>query len=125
MKVNRNEFLFSISFALDFLEMGIRDNITNHNKRVSLISIRIGRELGLDDESIFDLAAYAMLHDNGLTHKTFNAISENGVERLERSLSHCLIGEKNLSTFPFIKNRKNIIKYHHERYDGLGYFGIA
>ncbi|MDR1481980.1 MAG: HD domain-containing protein [Synergistaceae bacterium] len=124
MRINRNEFLFSISFALDFLEMGIRSNITNHNKRVSLISIRMGKALGLDEESIFDLAAYAMLHDNGFTHETFNAISENGVDRLERSLSHCIIGERNLETFPFINKRKNIIKYHHERYDGHGYFGV-
>jgi HD-GYP domain-containing protein (c-di-GMP phosphodiesterase class II) len=124
MKVNRNEFLFSISFALDFLEMGIRSNITNHNKRVSLISIRIGKALGLDEETIFDLAAYAMLHDNGFTHETFNAIAENGGDRLERSLSHCIIGEKNLETFPFIDKRKNVIKYHHERYDGHGYFGV-
>jgi HD-GYP domain-containing protein (c-di-GMP phosphodiesterase class II) len=116
--------MFSVSFTLDFLEMGIRSNITNHNKRVSLISIRIGKAMGLDEESIFDLAAYAILHDNGITHKTFNAISENGVDRLEKSLSHCITGEMNLETFPFIKKRENIIKYHHERYDGQGYFGI-
>jgi HD-GYP domain-containing protein (c-di-GMP phosphodiesterase class II) len=125
MLINRNEFIFSISFALDFLEMGMRDNITNHNKRVCLIANRVAQALNLDDQDQFDLFAYSMLHDNGMTHDVYNATSENGEDVLESSLSHCIIGEKNLLPFPFLRKRRNIIKYHHENYDGSGYFGIT
>lgn len=124
MQINRNEFVTAFSFALDFLEKGIRSNITNHNKRVSLIAVRIGKDLGLDNSSLFDLSAYAMLHDNGITHESYNVMSENGVDRLERSISHCIAGEKNIAAFPFLEKRENIIKYHHEAYDGSGFFGI-
>lgn len=124
MRINRNEFITAFSFALDFLEKGIRNNVTNHNKRVSLIAVRLGKTLGLDDCSLFDLSAYAMLHDNGITHESYNIMSDNGVDRLERTLSHCIKGEENIKYFPFLEKRENIIKYHHEAYDGSGYFGI-
>lgn len=124
MRINRNEFVTAFSFALDFLEKGIRDNVTNHNKRVSLISVRLGQAMGLDDRVLFDLSAYAMLHDNGITHEIYNVMSDNGVDRLERSLSHCIKGEVNIAAFPFLEKRENIIKYHHESYDGSGYFHI-
>lgn len=125
MRVNRNEFVTAFSFTLDFLEKSIRDNVTNHNKRVSLIAVYLGQALGLNDRELFDLSAYAMLHDNGITHPDYNIMSENGVDRLERSLSHCIQGEKNIAAFPFLEKRENIIKYHHEAYDGGGYFGIS
>lgn len=70
MQVNRNEFVTAFSFALDFLEKSIRENVTNHNRRVSLIAVRLGRALGLNDRALFDLSAYAMLHDNGLCSAT-------------------------------------------------------
>lgn len=124
MRINRNEFVTAFSFALDFLEKGIRENITNHNKRVSLIAVKLGGALGLDSRALFDLASYAMLHDNGITHEVYNIMSGNGVHRLERALSHCIKGEENVAAFPFLEKRENVLKYHHEAYDGSGYFGI-
>lgn len=124
MKVNRNEFVTAFSFALDFLEKGIRNSVTNHNKRVSLISVRLGGALGLDGRSLFDLSAYAMLHDNGITHEVYNVMSDNGIDRLESAMSHCIKGEENIASFPFLEKRDNIIKYHHEAYDGSGRFGV-
>jgi HD-GYP domain-containing protein (c-di-GMP phosphodiesterase class II) len=124
MKISKNEFVTALSFALDYLEISIRKHITNHNKRVGLISVYIGRAMGLDDRSIFDLSAYAMLHDNGITHEVYNVMADDGVHRLEQSLSHCIKGEENIESFPFLEKRSNVIKYHHESFDGSGYFGI-
>ena len=104
MQINRNEFVTAFSFALDFLEQGIRNNVTNHNKRVSLITVHIGQAFGLDSRSIFDLAAYAMLHDNGITHEAYNVMSTDGIGRLETSLSHCIKGEENIASFPFLQS---------------------
>lgn len=124
MLVNRNEFVTAFSFALDFLEKGIRDNVTNHNRRVCLIAVKLGKTLGLDDRDLFDLSAYAMLHDNGITHDVYNIMSDNGVDRLERALSHCIKGEENITAFPFLTKREKIILCHHEAFDGSGYFGM-
>ncbi len=126
MTLNRNEFVSAFTLALDFLESSIRENITNHNKRVALMAIRIGQELKLSDEDMFDLYAGAMLHDNGITHPLYNKSMEaSGNTALERSSSHCIVGEQNLKAFPFLKPRDGMILYHHEAYDGSGYFGVS
>lgn len=125
MGFNRNEFVTAFSFALDFLEAGLRKNVTNHNKRVSLIALHLGEALGLGKEELFDLYAYAMLHDNGITYQAYNAMAEKRQDNIEDSMSHCITGERNLADFPFLTKRENIISYHHEAYDGSGYYGVS
>ncbi|MDR3255699.1 MAG: HD domain-containing protein [Synergistaceae bacterium] len=124
MKINRNDFVASLSFALDFLEISLRADVTNHGKRVCLTANKIARALGLGSNETLDLYACSMLHDNGFTHEAYNALSENGVDRLERMASHCVVGERNMESFPFLEKRENVIKYHHEQYDGSGNFHI-
>jgi HD-GYP domain-containing protein (c-di-GMP phosphodiesterase class II) len=125
MKLNRNEFTTAFAFILDFLEMELRGNTSNHNKPTGLIAAQIGKAMGLPDEDIFDLSSYAMLHDNGITHECYNIFSKDGRERLDCTVSHCLTGERNLEAFPFLKRRENVIKYHHENFDGSGPFGLS
>lgn len=44
---------------------------------------------------------------------------------LESRKEHCIIGEDNLRDFPFLTQPQNVIKYHHERNDGSGFFGLS
>lgn len=125
MRLNRNEFIMAFAFILDFLEMELRSNTTGHTKRTGLIAAQIGKAMGLSDEDIFDLSAYAMLHDNGITHECYNIMSGDGESRLDCKASHCLTGERNLTAFPFLRVRENVIKYHHEAFDGSGPFGLT
>jgi HD-GYP domain-containing protein (c-di-GMP phosphodiesterase class II) len=74
---------------------------------------------------MFDLYAGATLHDNGITHMVYDAIDAEKLPNIERTESHCIAGERNLKAFPFLKNRDGMILYHHESYDGSGFFGIA
>ncbi|MDR1126546.1 MAG: hypothetical protein LBL06_00295, partial [Treponema sp.] len=125
MTFNRNEFVSAFSLALDFLESSLRNNVTNHGKRVALIALRMGEQLRLSTEDMFDLYAGSMLHDNGMTHAVYNAIDAEKLPDIEKAASHCIIGERNLKAFPFLKNREGMILYHHEAYDGSGFFGIS
>ncbi len=125
MKLNRNEFTTAFAFALDFLEMELRDDTSSHNKRTGLIAAQIGKAMGLCEDDIFDLSIYAMLHDNGITHECYNVLSEDGHNHLDCTMSHCLRGERNLAAYPFLQARENVIKFHHEAYDGSGPFGIS
>jgi HD-GYP domain-containing protein (c-di-GMP phosphodiesterase class II) len=43
---------------------------------------------------------------------------------IESSKEHCRIGEHNISSFPFLTSPQNVILYHHEKYDGSGFFGL-
>jgi HD-GYP domain-containing protein (c-di-GMP phosphodiesterase class II) len=74
---------------------------------------------------MFDLYAGAMLHDNGITHAVYNAIDTAKLLNMEKAESHCIIGERNLQVFPFLKNREGMVLYHHEAYDGSGFFGVS
>jgi HD-GYP domain-containing protein (c-di-GMP phosphodiesterase class II) len=126
MKLNRNEFVSAFALALDFLEASFRkNNESNHSRRVSLLAVRLGEQLALPPEDMFDLYAAAMMHDNGITTSVYNKINNGKASSLEKSISHCLTGEANLKSFPFVVPRNGVILYHHESYDGSGYFGVS
>ena len=124
MKLNLNKFLFSISYALDMAEKQITNVSKLHSKRVAFISVQLADVLELNDEEKFDLYAYSLLHDNGLIEAfTNNRRKEKDIQIDENFKDHCTIGEENIKPFPFLTGQKDIIRYHHERYDGSGFFG--
>lgn len=128
MLFSLNEFLMAVSFALDFVEMDILGMPSNHGKRTAYITINIAKEIGFSFEELHDLTALAMLHDNGLSeyslHKKLIKRELTNAAVLEDVKEHCVIGEKNIKNYPLLTNIKNVIKYHHERYDGMGFFNL-
>lgn len=129
MLINLNEFLISISYMLDFIELDIFGLATNHSKRVALISMKMAEKLGMSKEEVFDIVALAILHDNGASEKILKSKTEADIDKSKRSLTesvkeHCTIGETNIKGFPFLSEEKDIIKYHHEHFDGSGFYGL-
>lgn len=126
MEFNLNEFLVAVSFALDFIEMDIVGARTNHGKRVAYKSILLGKALGFDDNELIDTVSIAILHDNGISQYIANENFDNKREIVgyERVKEHCIIGEKNVAEYPFLEEKKDAILYHHEFYDGTGYFNL-
>ncbi len=128
MLFNLNEFLIAVSYALDFVEMDIFGVVTNHSKRVAYISMRIAEEMELSKQEIFDVISLAMLHDNGASEKNLHDNMFNGNKKhlhlIESKKEHGIRGEENIKSYPFLTDVKNVIKYHHENYDGTGFFGI-
>ena len=128
MLFNLNEFLRAISFTLDFVEMDILGVTSNHGKRTAYTSLRIAKELGLNNEKLHDIAALAILHDNGVSEKSlhdkFSSDGFSNAKSIERIKEHCIIGEENIKAYPFLTHVSGVIKYHHERYDGKGLFNI-
>ncbi|TCT12960.1 HD domain-containing protein [Natranaerovirga pectinivora] len=126
--INLNNLLVAVSNALDFVEMDILGITSNHSKRVAYLSFYLAKKLGLSSEECFDIVAISILHDNGISEKMLHSnikgsyqVRQNVLERIEE---HCPIGEENIKDFPFLTDVKNIILYHHERFDGKGFFGI-
>lgn len=128
MKLNLNNLLIGVSNALDFVEMDILGVNSNHSKRVAYICLKIALELNLTPEESFDIVALSILHDNGLSekvlHNNINGNYYNKLNVLEKYDRHCIIGEENIKEFPFLTDVTNVIKYHHERFDGSGFFDI-
>jgi len=128
MLFNLNEFLMAISFTLDFVEIDILGVTSNHGKRTAYISLRIAEELGFNREELHDVVALAILHDNGVSEKSLHdrVLVDDSVDvkSVERIKEHCTIGEENVEKYPFLTKVKDVIKYHHENYDGTGYFNV-
>lgn len=124
--LNLTNFLYSVSYAMDCVEKELLGATNNHSKRVAYFSILIANQLQLPKEQIFDLSACAILHDNALTEYILTEYCHgNNVTTQEERINfknHCIIGEKNASSFPFLGDVSNVILYHHENVDGSGFF---
>jgi len=127
MLFNLANFLRGISKALDFIEEDLFGVPTNHSKRIALIAVRLGREMGMTPEELFDLIALALLHDNGASIKLLqDSRKASMLEKqnlAEGMQQHCIIGERNVASFCFLTSPVNVIQYHHENHDGTGFFG--
>jgi HD-GYP domain-containing protein (c-di-GMP phosphodiesterase class II) len=125
LKFNLNSYLLGLSFAIDCVEGELLGVTSNHGKRVAYVSIRMAQAMGLSNKELFDIAALAILHDNGLSEEslTHDRKSEERLYQVEDLPAHCHIGERNIANFPFQKASANIINYHHENWDGSGFFG--
>lgn len=94
-----------------------------HNKRVTLLSMGIGREIGLKEEDMRTLELSALLHDLGLLsipEKVIRAKSLTEEER-EQLHQHPLESVRMISSVPMLQKVILPIRHHHERYDGTGY----
>lgn len=81
--------------------------------------------MGIQGQSLQDLAECALLHDNAVAQyiqeELQNDALRNGVTKLGR---HCTIGEKILKNIPFHNDVSNVILYPpHENADGSEPFG--
>jgi HD-GYP domain-containing protein (c-di-GMP phosphodiesterase class II) len=128
MRFDLNRFLVAVSLALDFVEMDILDATVNHTRRVAYISLRIAEMMELSDSDRYDLCANAILHDNGLCEETLYTRLEHRsmdqLSRMEGFREHCEIGERNIAAYPFLTEARNTVKYHHEKANGHGFFGL-
>ncbi|MDD2971074.1 MAG: HD domain-containing protein [Lachnospiraceae bacterium] len=127
MKLSFSDLLGSISYALDCVEHDLLGVTTYHSKRVAYLSVLLGKEMGMSDMELVDLAACAVLHDNALTEfvqeEYQKGIDVHDNEELDTKGQHCSLGERNVKDIPFHTNVENVVLYHHENADGTGAFG--
>ncbi|MEG2176277.1 MAG: HD domain-containing protein [Oscillibacter sp.] len=125
MKISLNDVLFAFSNGLDCVEAELLGATANHGKRVAYLCAVLGKYLGMSEETRFDLAACAVLHDNALTEYLrgeCNRTQFAEADPVEMAL-HCQIGEKNAQRLDFHSDVSGAILYHHEHADGSGTFG--
>ena len=105
------------------LEM--RDTDTHgHSERVVSFSLRLGREMGLDEERMRSLEFGALLHDIGkigvpdmILRKPARLTEEEWIRMRE----HPMLGAQILRGIEFLKGAARVVAEHHERWDGTGY----
>ncbi len=110
----------SISSALD-----AKDPYTHgHSLRVTLYSLILAKELGLDDITLEEIETAGLLHDIGKVGIPQKILCKPGKltdEEFEIMKSHPEQGEKIVKKIKKLKIISNWLKTHHERWDGKGY----
>lgn len=114
------DLLIQFSAALDAVEKELTCSGLYHTKRVAVLSLLMGKRLGLSKEALFCLGGCALLHDNAL--KEYLASEAAGEENLIILKQHCILGQWCVDLLPFPLPVKEVLLYHHEHADGSGPF---
>ena len=101
----------------------------NHAINVSRLSVKIGKQLGLDTEALTLLHAAGLFHDigkilvpEGLLEKPSSlSRDEYGIIQWHTTLGHALLSQMPDEIHVFAARSA---LYHHERFDGSGYIGL-
>ncbi len=105
------------------------DNTGRHTQRVGQLAAVLGRDAGLPEEQVLLLAKAATLHDIGKIGIPDRILLKPGrltPGEFEQMKSHTELGSRILSgsRFSVIQLAEEIAHYHHEKWDGTGYYSI-
>lgn len=121
---NINDNLFSTLFAF-VAALEARDPHTmRHSTRVAEIAQIIGREMGCEDEELSILKFAGQLHDIGkigIRDSILLKPTKLTLEEYEKIKEHSAIGADIVGKLGLWDQEQDIIRHHHERYDGRGY----
>ena len=122
MNIRMDSLIKAIAAALDIVEHELIGASSNHGKRIAVLCAKMGKALGKTPEEITALTTCALLHDNALTEYLF--LERTSGQHDPAMKNHCEFGQRNVDALHFNTNVKDFIRYHHERADGKGPFGI-
>lgn len=116
-------FSGTISAITDALDE--KDEFTSgRSKRVCTYAIEIAKEMNLPDIELSKIEVASLLHDIGMigvSETILNKPEKLTDEEYEVIKKHVEYGLNILGNIKQLDSVVNIIKYHHERYDGSGY----
>jgi HD-GYP domain-containing protein (c-di-GMP phosphodiesterase class II) len=102
-----------------------RDSDTDaHNYRVTLYAVRLAQTLRRPQDEIAALIAGAFLHDVGKIGITDGILLKPGklsAAEFETIRTHVSIGEDIVSESKWLAKSRDVVAFHHEKYDGTGY----
>jgi putative nucleotidyltransferase with HDIG domain len=105
--------------------LDLRDNETEgHTRRVTEMSIRLARALGLSEEDVIHIRRGALLHDIGKIAIPDSILLKPGPlndEELAVMRQHTRFAQEMLAPIGYLRPAIDIPRCHHERWDGSGY----
>ncbi|MDD3851307.1 MAG: HD-GYP domain-containing protein [Firmicutes bacterium] len=120
LKSNYLETIQALSRTLE-----AKDPVTSgHAERVSHYSVAIAKKLGLSEARIDNIMYAGLLHDIGKIGISDSVLQKPGRltdNEYDIIKEHSSIGADILRDIDFLRDASQIIRYHHERYDGKGY----
>lgn len=105
--------------------LDLRDKETEgHTKRVTVLTERLARSMGVDDEAMVHITRGALLHDIGkMAIPDGILLKPSGLTEEERELvqQHPIYAFEMLKPIKFLHPALDIPYCHHEKWDGSGY----
>jgi putative nucleotidyltransferase with HDIG domain len=102
-----------------------KDSYTSdHVQNVAQMAIDVGREMGLSQREQESLRLGAILHDIGKIGIPDAILKKPGpldAAEWEIMRQHPVIGERILVPIQHLRDAAQIVRHHHEKYDGTGY----
>jgi len=102
-----------------------KDNYTKeHCARVSYLIEEFSRYLRMNEEDVDLLKSIGKLHDIGkigIREEILTKSSSLNAEEWDEMKQHPYIGYQIIQSVEFLSSVRDVILYHHERYDGNGY----
>ena len=95
-----------------------------HSERVSLFTVRLAEEIGVQGEELEVIRKGAMLHEVGRIGIADAILLKPGAltaEEWTEMRQHPLIGSWIVEGVPSLKSAASIVLSHHEKFDGTGY----
>jgi putative nucleotidyltransferase with HDIG domain len=95
-----------------------------HSKRVTQFAIMLAERFGVSDTEVRNLQYGATLHDIGKIGVRGYILNKKGRltrEEYEIIKQHPLIGERIIERVDFLQGARQVVRSHHERFDGTGY----
>jgi HD-GYP domain-containing protein (c-di-GMP phosphodiesterase class II) len=93
-------------------------------EKIVSLAVKAARRMGLSEKEVKVVQYVASVHDIGMTtvsddilNKTFN-LTPDEIKKIQ---SHPKTGKELMRPLEFVELVSNIILYHHERVDGMGY----
>jgi len=110
----------ALSYALEAKDRDLRD----HSQRVTACAVQIAREMGFPFAEVEKIRVAALLHDIGklgVNDKILDKKQELEEEEIEHIQRHPLVAGRLLGPISQLKEIIELIKHHHESFDGCGY----
>lgn len=102
-----------------------RDNETcEHDFRVTLMAVRLAEVAGLDHDQIRKIFKGSLIHDVGKIGEPDTILLKEGPltdEEFMEMKKHVLYGWEIICSSPWLIEGAEVVRYHHEKYDGSGY----
>ena len=110
----------SLAYALE-----AKDKYTHgHSERVTEIAVAVAREMAASKNIAEKIKLAGLLHDVGkigVSELILNKPGRLTEDEFELVKAHCEVGERILSPIVEDKEILEMVRHHHERYDGKGY----
>ncbi len=119
----RENYLNTVEALVQALEA--KDTYTSgHSARVGKFAVAIAEELEMSDDKIESLKYAAVLHDVGKIGVSEIILNKEGKlldSEWEVIRSHPVMGQTIIKSIKFLFDIGQVVRHHHERFDGNGY----